>query len=225
MIEMMQRRRRALGAGLTAYGLAGLVAGILVLGATLAVATGLEPAVQSIDRQRDAIVASLEHSASALDQVATVADDAAGGVERAAAIASKSADVSRRIADTLTRLASTFGSFEILGNQPFASLTADATQVAAQLRGIATDIDALGISLGRTARGIPPLTAEVRAISTDLSALGTELAALELSAAAAAFRWLVVGILVLAAWLLVPAVVSLIAGILLLRGPREPVRS
>ena len=225
MIEMMQRRRRALGAGLTAYGLAGLVAGILVLGATLAVATGLEPAVQSIDRQRDAIVASLEHSASALDQVATVADDAAGGVERAAAIASKSADVSRRIADTLSRLASTFGSFEILGNQPFASLTADATQVAAQLRGIATDIDALGISLGRTARGIPPLTAEVRALSTELGALGAELGALEVSdAAAAAFRWLVVGILILVAWLLVPAVVALVAGILLLRGPRGPVR-
>jgi len=33
-----------------------------------------------------------------------------------------------------------------------------------------------------------------------------------------------VGILILVAWLLVPAVVALVAGILLLRGPRGPVR-
>lgn len=225
MIEMVQRRRRAIGAGLTAYGLAGLLAGILVLGATLAVGPSLVPVVESVDRQRDAIVTSLERGASALDQGATVADDAAGGVTRAAAVASQSADVSRRIAATMARLASTFGSFEILGNRPFAPLAADATQIAAQLRGIATDLDALGISLGRIGRGIAPLTAEVRAISTQLGTLGTELAALELPAAAAeVLRWFVVGIAVLVAWLLVPAVASLVAGILLLRGPRERLR-
>ena len=226
MIEMVQRRRRVIGAGLTAYGLAGLVAGVLIVGATLAVGTGLEPALESVDRQRDAIVASLEHSASALDQVATMADDAAGSTERAAAIASQSADVSGRLADTLSRLASTFGNFEILGNQPFAPLAADATQVAAQLRGIATDLDALAISMGSIAREIPPLAAEVRALSAELDTLATELAALEVSAAAAAaFRWLFVGIMLLVAWLLVPAAVSLGVGIRLLREPREATRS
>jgi ABC-type transporter Mla subunit MlaD len=219
----VQRHRRAIGAGLTAYGLAGLVAGILIVGATLAVGTGLEPALERVDRQRDAIVASLEHSVSALDQVATIADDATGSVEQAAAIASQSADVSRRFAETLSRLASTFGSFGILGNRPFAPLAEDATQVAAQLRGIATDLDALGISMSRVAREIPPLTAEVRALSAELDTLATELAAFEVPAAAgSAFRWLIVGIMILVSWLLVPAVVSLVAGILLLRGPREP---
>ena len=219
----VQRHRRAIGAGLTAYGLAGLVAGILIVGATLAVGTGLEPALERVDRQRDVIVASLEHSVSALDQVATIADDATGSVEQAAAIASQSADVSRRFAETLSRLASTFGSFGILGNQPFAPLAEDATQVAAQLRGIATDLDALGISMSRIAREIPPLTAEVRALSAELDTLATELAAFEVPAAAgSAFRWLIVGIMILVSWLLVPAVVSLVAGILLLRGPREP---
>jgi hypothetical protein len=225
MIQVMERRRRSIGAALVAYGLAGLVAGILVVGAMLAVGPALEPAVASVDRQRDAIVATLERSASALDQVAVIADDAAGAVERAAAIASQSADVSRRLADTLARLASTFGTFEILGNQPFAPLVADATQVAAQLRGIATDVDALGISLGKIGRGIPPLAEEVRAISVELGTLATELEAFEVpDAAAEAFRWLVVGIAILVAWLLVPAVVALAVGVLLIRGPREPVR-
>jgi ABC-type transporter Mla subunit MlaD len=226
MIEIVQRRRRAIGAGLTAYGLAGLVAGILIVGATLAVGTGLEPAMASVDRQRDAIVASLEHGASALDQVATVADDVAVSAEQAASIASQSADVSRRLADTLSRLASTFGSFAILGNEPFAPLAADATQLAAQLRGIANDLDALGISIGRIAREIPPLATEVRALSAELDTLATELAAFEVPATAAtAFRWLVVGIVVLVAWLLVPAVASLVVGIRLLRGPRETTAS
>jgi len=217
----MHRHRRGVGAGLTAYGLAGLLAGFLVVAATISAASGLQPAVENIDHQRDAIVASIEHSAAALDHVATIADDAAVGAGQAADIASKSADVSRRLADTLSRLAETFGSFGILGNQPFAPLAADAAQVAAQLRGIAIDLDALGISISGVAREIPALSAEVRALSDDLDTLATELASLEVSAdAAAAFRWLMVGIVVLLAWLLVPAVVSLVAGIRLLRGPR-----
>jgi len=129
--------------------------------------------------------------------------------------------VSRRLADTLSRLSSTFGDFGILGNKPFEPLAGDAAQVAAQLRGIAIDLDALGISMGRVAREIPALSAEVRALSDDLATLATELASLEVSAdAAAAFRWLMVGMVALVAWLLVPAVVSLVAGIQLLRRPR-----
>jgi hypothetical protein len=222
----VQRHRRAIGGGLTAYGLAGLVAGTLIVGATLAVGSGLEPTLESIDRQRDAIVASVEHSATALDHVATLAEDAALAVGQAADISSQAANVCLRLADTLSRLASTFESFAILGNQPFAPLAADAAQVAAQLRGIAVDLDALGISMDRIAREIPALSTEVRALSDDLDTLATELASFELSAnAAAAFRWLMVGVVVLVAWLLVPAVVSLVAGILLLRGPRPPGRT
>ncbi len=226
MNAWVQRHRRAIGVGLTAYGLAGLVAGTLVVGAMAAVGSGLEPTLESIDRQRDAIVASVEHSATALDHVATLAEDAAVGAGQAADIASQSANVCLRLAATLSRLADTFGSFAILGNQPFAPLAEDATQVAAQLRGIALDLDALGISMSRVARQIPALSAEVRALSDDLDTLATELASFEVSAdAAAAFRWLMVGIVVLVAWLLVPAVVSLVAGILLLRGPRRSGRA
>ncbi len=50
--------------------------------------------------------------------------------------------------------------------------------------------------------------------------MATELAALDVpEAAEAAFTWLVVGVLVLVTWLLVPAVVALVAGIALLRRP------
>ena len=223
MFELVHRHRRAIGAGLTAYGLAGLVAGILIIGATLAVGTGLEPAMASVDRQRDALVASLEHSAAALDHAAAIAADAATGAQQAAAIASQSADVSRQLADTLSRLSSTFGDFGILGNKPFEPLAEDAAQVAAQLRGIATDLDALGISLGRIAREIPALAVEMEAVAAELTTLATELATFAVpEAAMEAFRWLVVSVLLLVAWLLVPAVASLVAGMALLRGPRRP---
>jgi len=222
VFEMMHRHRRALGAGLTAYGLAGLVAGILVVGATLAVSAGLEPAVASVDRQRDALVASLEHSAAALDGAAAIAADGATGAQQAAAIASQSADVSRQLANTLSRLSSTFGDFAILGNKPFEPLAEDAAQVAAQLRGIATDLDALGISLGRIARQIPALAVEMEAVAAELTTLAIELGTFALSeAAVGAFRWLVVTVLLLVAWLLVPAVASLVAGLALLREPRQ----
>jgi hypothetical protein len=223
MMEMMQRRRRAIGAGLIAYGLVGLVAGLVIVGATLAVGAGLEPAVASVDRQRDAIVASLEHSAAALDHAAAIAGDAATGAQQAAAIASQSADVSRQLAETLSRLSSTFGDFGILGSKPFEPLAEDAAQVADQLRGIATNLDALGISLGRIAREIPQLAVELDAVAAELTTLATELATFAVpDAAAEAFRWLVVGVVMLVAWLLVPALASLVAGIALLRGPRRP---
>lgn len=220
---MVQRHRRATGAGLTAYGLTGLVAGILIVAATLAVGTGLEPAVASVDRQRDALVASLEHSVTALDHAAAIAADAATGAQQAAAIASQSADVSRQLADTLSRLSSTFGDFGILGNKPFETLAEDAAQVAAQLRAIALDLDALGISLGRIARQIPALGAEMEAVAAELTTLATELATVAVPEGAAdAFRWLVVSVLLLMAWLIAMALASLVAGIALLRGPRQP---
>lgn len=219
---MVSRRRRAIGTGLTAYGLAGLVAGFVIVGATLAVGTGVEPAVASVDRQRDAVVAALEESASALDQAAAIADDAATGAQQAAAIASQSADVCRQLAETLSRLSSTFGDFGILGNKPFEPLAEDAAQVAAQLRGIAINLDALGISLGRTARQIPVFADEMEAVAAELTTLATELATFAVpDAAAEAFRWLLVGVVLLVVWLLVPAVASLVAGIALLRGPRQ----
>jgi len=69
-------------------------------------------------------VATLESGAASLEKTATLIDDAAGGVQDTADIASEAADVSRRIADTLSCLVGTFGSFQILGNQPFATLAA-----------------------------------------------------------------------------------------------------
>jgi methyl-accepting chemotaxis protein len=217
---MIQRRRRAIGAGLTAYGLTGLIVGVLVLAATIAVGVGMQPALASVDRQRDAIVASLEHGASSLEKTAALIDDASGAVQNASSITSQAADVSRRFADTLTRLADTFGSFDILGKQPFGPLASDATQLAAQLRGIATDLDALGIRLGSIGRGLPPLAEDIAATSTDLARVASELAALEVpDSAASAFGWLVVGVILLVAWLLVPAVAALVVGVALLRGP------
>ena len=220
MLEMVQRRRRAVGAGLTAYGLTGLAAGILVVAATIAVGLGMEPALAAVDRQRDAVVASLESSAAALAKTAVLVDDAGGAVQSSSGIVSEAANVSRLFAGTLTRLADTFGIFSVLGNQPFAPLASDATQLASQLGGIATDLDALGTRLGSISRSLPPLTADIQATSTQLATVAAELSALEVpESAAAAFGWLVVGLVILVAWLLVPAFVALVAGVALLRRP------
>lgn len=217
---MMHRRRRAIGVGLTAYGLIGLVAGVLVVLATVAVGMRMEPAAASLDRQRDAVVATLESGAASLAKTAALIDDSAGAVQSSSEIASQAANVTRTVADTLTRLAGTFGSFEVLGNAPFGPLASDATQAAAQLREIALDLDALGIRLGGIGRDLPPLADDVAATSTELATLASELAAFEVpESAAAAFGWLLVGIVAMVAWLLVPAVAALAVGIALLRRP------
>jgi methyl-accepting chemotaxis protein len=220
MIHVSPGRRRLLGVGLTAYGLLGLAAASLVVVATLAVGPELEATFERIDQQRDTIVATLESSASALDRTAALVDDASGAVASSGEIASEAANVSRRLADTLSRLASTFGSFEILGNSPFAPLASDATQLAAQLRGIATDLDAIGIRLGSMARDIPALADDLETTSEQLAILADDLEQITVAeSSTTVLRWLLVGIVLLVAWLVVPALIALGIGISLLRRP------
>lgn len=221
MIALSSTRRRWLGVGLTAYGLLGLAAATLVVVAALAVGPELESALVRVDQQRDTLVGTLESSASALERTATLSENAASALDSSAGIASQSADVARRFADTLTRLASTFGDFTVLGNRPFEALAADARQLAAQLRGIAIDVDALGIQLGAIGRQLPALAADVRATSEQLATLAADLESLAVAeSAAVVLRWLLVGIVLLVAWLLVPALVALGIGIALLRPAR-----
>ena len=224
MLEMMKRRRRAIGVGLTAYGLAGIAAGVLVVAATVAVGLGMQPALESVDRQRDAVVASLESGAASLEKTAGLVNESAGVVQSASEIASEAANVTRGLAETFSRLAATFGSFEILGNQPFGPLASDATQLAEQMRGIANDLDALGVQLGSISRSLPPLAEDLAATSTELATLAAELAAFGVpESAGAAFAWLVIGVILLVTWLLVPAIVALVSGVSLLRSPREAI--
>jgi hypothetical protein len=217
---MSTGRRRLLGVGLTAYGLLGLAAALLVVVAVLAIGPELESTLQRIDGQRERIVVTLESSASALERTADLAEDAAGAVASSGEIASEAANVSRRLADTLSRLSSTFGSFQVLGNQPFAPLASDASQLAAQLRGIATDLDALGIRLGSISRGIPALADDLATTGEQLVALAGDLEQLAvMDSATTALRWLAIGLVLLVAWLVIPALIALGFGIHLLRRP------
>jgi hypothetical protein len=220
MITVSAGRRRLLGVGLTAYGLLGLAAALLVVVAMVGIGPELEAAFQRIDGQRDRIVLTLESSASALERTAGLAEEAAGAVARSGEISSEAANVSRRLADTLSRLSATFGSFSVLGNEPFAPLAADASQLAAQLRGIATDLDAIGIRLGSISRGIPALADDLAATSEQLVALADDLEQLEVVVAATwALRWLAIGLVLLVAWLVIPALMALGFGLRLLRRP------
>ncbi len=221
MIALSSTRRRWLGVGLTAYGLLGLAAAALVVVAALAVGPEIESALARVDQQRDRLVVTLESSASALERTAAMAENAAAGLGSSSGIASQSADVARRFADTLARLANTFGDFSVLGNRPFEALAADARQLAAQLRGIAIDVDALGIQLGAIGRQLPALAADVRASGEQLTALAADLESLAVAeSAGSVLRWLLVGIVLLVAWLVVPALVALGAGVTLVRPAR-----
>jgi hypothetical protein len=223
VMDMVHRRRRPLGAALVAYGLVGIVGGLLVVVATISVGLGMKPTLETMNNERNAIVASLEHGSASLEKTAALVKDASGAVQDASSVASQAADVSRLAADTLTRLSSTFGSFSVLGNAPFAPLAADATQLAAQLRGIAIELDGIGTKLGGISRDMPPLADEISATATDLATVASELQALTVpESAATAFGWLLVGIVILVAWLLVPAVAGIVAGIALLRSPPAP---
>jgi hypothetical protein len=81
-------------------------------------------------------------------------------------------------------------------------------------------MDRLGIRLGSMGRQVPPLATDVSTTAMELHALAAELAGLSISeSAATALAWLVVGVVLLVAWLLVPALAALQVGTWLLRSP------
>jgi hypothetical protein len=171
----MERRR--LGMGLIAFGVAGLVligsAGALVLASLSAVgdaATGFE-------RQRTQLVEMLGPASAALDRAASSASNAGASLAETRASAAQAATLMTRLSDSFDSLAA-LGSFDILGARPFAAISGQFSQVAADSRTLSAD-------LARTAAAMETNITDSAAVATDLRALADQLDELETSLGAA----------------------------------------
>jgi hypothetical protein len=209
LIRRRQRRRR-LGGGLLAFGIAGLVllaaSTVLVLGSLSAV----DDAATGFERQRAELLAMLGPAADALDGAAASATNA--GVSL-----SSSADAADRAGALTTRLASSFdalaalSSFDILGSRPFAGVAGQFEQVGADARALSTD-------LATTSAALRTNVADSAAVADDLRTLADRLESLEeglndpaggsLGSAAAALTATRIVLLGLLLWFAVPAVAS-----------------
>jgi hypothetical protein len=195
-------RRRLLGWGLVLYGLVGIA--LVIIGGTV----GLEVA-----ERVEGLAAAAQGTLAAATRSVDAASDAFANVDSSLAESQTSAEAGASLAlDASGTLASLSAAMElsIFGAQPLLPLAADFATSAEQA-------DALADTLGRVASSLDDTRTDVSSIGDELDELGTELAVLRDSTGsggdAPSVRPFV---LLLLAWLLVPALGGVLGGMAVL---------
>lgn len=204
-------RRRALGWGLIVYGIAGLI--LIVAGAV----AGLDVAAR-IERLAADADGTLAAAARTTDAAAASFANVDASLSEAQASAVAAAALSRDASGTLRSLALAM-ELSFFGSQPLLPMSDEFNASADQADALAETLATVGGSLGDT-------RTDVVRVGTELDLLADQLELLRGSSdggtgAAPPLRPFI-GLLL--AWLAVPAVGGLIAGLAMLRAPAAPVR-
>lgn len=203
-------RRRLLGWGLILYGIVGLA--LIAAGAIagLDVAARIERLAADADGTLAAAASATEAAADSFANVNASLSDAQESATTAAAL---SRDASR----TLRSLALAM-ELSLFGAQPLLPLADEFFVSAEQASALADTLGSVGASLGDTRIDVTRVGAELDQLSAQLSTLRSSS---ESDAGAPPPLRLFIGLLL--AWLAIPAVGGILAGIVLLRIPPAPV--
>ncbi len=203
--------RRVLGWGLIVYGILGL---LLVLGGAptgLALASTVERLSVTADGSLEAAVRSTRAAADAFVNVD-------GSLSEAEASADAAATLARDASGTLASL-STAMEIAVFGAQPLLPLAAEFDTSAEQASALAETLDSVAGSMGDT-------RVDVAKIGTELDGLGRELNELrDASGDGVSAPPIRLFVLLLLAWLLLPAIGSIAGGAALVRTAPPPVRA
>lgn len=195
--------RRRLAWGLVAYGLLGL--SLVLVGGFIGV--GLADRIERVASAADGTLAAAADSTRAAADSFTSVDRSLEGSEVATSAA---AALSREAGATLSRLALAM-QLSIFGAQPLLPLAEDFERSAEQAGEVATALDDVGASVGET-------RADASQIGVELDELADQLEDLRGAAEAPEAPPIRLFVLLLMAWVTVPAVGALFVGSSLLRG-------
>ena len=193
--DLFSRHERANALALLGYGAAGL----LVL---ISLGTAIAPALSAADafaRSSNEVSAALSASVDAFDGFGTSLTEARASAERAADTASGSAAVARDLADRM--------SIGIFGVQPLLPLSQSFRRQGDELDALSRELSDLAAALGRNERDVVALRSSVAVIRDRIGVPGA-------AAAGAGVGPLVYAAL---AWLALPSILSLAAGVALWR--------
>jgi hypothetical protein len=213
--------RRRLGRGLVAYGVIGLVA-LVVVGIGLGIAVvRARDVLDRIEQQRVAVV-------RLLDATSLLLGTTASSVDRLGTTLSSTEEAVRRGAE-LTRTLSTAGTtmadlaaVDILGLQPFAGAAVPFGTLSEQATSLAVSLDSTAVALDTNRVDLATLVEDLRGISADLEDIEASIVDVRLVGDVALSLGLVV-VIVLLAWLSVPAFAAIVLGRRLMRdGGRYP---
>jgi len=196
-----------LGFALVANGLLGLLLVGLALGA-------LGPLLTRWSLAADSAGDSLATAAAALDQTATAFDGFSKSLGDARASSAHASQLLEDASATSAQLADAM-SISFLGAQPFLPIAQSFRRNTDELRGVSADLSTLSGAIGHNARDIVTVRDAVRALRDRVHGLANDAAASPAGhPVGPQLRVLAYG---LTLWLGVLAVLSVVAGVLLLR--------
>jgi hypothetical protein len=200
----MIQRRGWFAWGLIVYGVLGIA--LVASGATIGL--GLAGRIEELSNAAEGTLsAAAESTRAAADSFASIDTS----LEEADASARQAADLSREASATLGALADAM-SVSILGAQPLLTLADDFSTSADQAAALAGTLDGVAESLGDTRTDVGVIGGELEGLSTQIG----ELRAATSSGETPQLRLFVV---LLLAWITVPALGALLLGASLLRRP------
>jgi hypothetical protein len=201
-------RRRLLGWALLLYGVIGLV---LILGGALA---GLD-AASRVERLASSASGTLGAAARSIEAAAAAFTNVDASLDESQVSAAAAATLARDASVTLGSLGQAMR-LSVFGAQPLLPLADDFADSAEQASALAGTLDNVATSLDDT-------RADVTLIGDQLDQLATELGTLQEASGTTEdpppVRLIV---LLLVAWLLVPALGGIVSGVALLRLPSAP---
>lgn len=196
-------RRRLLAWSLIGYGLIGIV---LVLGGAM---MGLDLAgrIERLAVSADGTLAAAARSTDAAAQAFTNVD---ASLAESEASADAAASLARDASGTLASLARSM-ELSVFGAQPLLPLAGEFSASSEQASALAETLDRVGGSLGDTRTDVARIGGELEGLSAELDSLR------DANGAGGSAPPLRPFVLLLMAWLLVPAIGGLLGGLLLLR--------
>lgn len=210
-------RYRRFAWALVAYGVVGI---LLAVGSLVLVVRTL-PLLESIDRQRTEMAGWLDVTARGLGDVERGASNAGGSLDSAAASARSAAALSDDLSTTMASMRDASG-LEILGTHPFATMTDDFDRVAGRAHALASSMTTLAGSLDSNRGDFAAVAADASALRVQVSALRDVVAGDGSTGLDGPLGRLVAVLVALILWLTLPAVASLVGGVLWLRELDRP---
>jgi hypothetical protein len=201
--------RRQLGWGLVVYGVVGIVLVIATAGFGLGAATRIDELADGAERTLDAAANSTGAAAEAMSGL-----DAS--LSETLASARNAAELARDASRTLEALGRAM-QVSVFGAQPLLPLADDFATSATQASALGDTLDRLGESLESSAPDVSRIGLELEGLRTELRGMRDAMADGGEGSPITAF------VLLLLAWLLVPALGGLVAGLALI-GLIRPLR-
>jgi hypothetical protein len=200
----MTPRRRWLGWGLIVYGVLGIALVMSCGGIGLGVAARIERLAAAADGTLDAAARSTRAAADSFTNVD-------GSLAEAGTSSVQAADLAREASTSLDALAGAM-ELSVFGAQPLLPL-------AARFRDSADQAMALGETLDGVSTSLEATRTDVSGIGIELESLADELETLQGAADPGDGRLLRLFVVLLLAWIAVPALGGLLLGLSLLRRP------